>query len=82
MDLEYKKKKILAKKNQSIKLKSRAIWLLHGDGNMKYFHNFYPNRLSINTIWQLDNGAGLSVSGFDDLAAACSQHFSSLFKED
>ena len=50
MDMERKKKKILVEKELSIKLKSRATWLLHGDGNTKFFHNLFKNRTIVNTI--------------------------------
>ena len=82
MDMERKKKKILAEKELSIRLKSRAMWLLHGDGNTKFFHNFYKNRTTVNTIWELTNEEGQSVTGFDDLTEVCSSHFYNLYKAD
>lgn len=82
MDLKSRKKTILVEKELSIRLKNIATWLLQGDGNTKYFHNLYRHRITNNTIWQLDNGDGQMVSGFDDLAEVSTKHFSTLYKED
>ena len=82
MELEFKKKKILVEKELYIRLKSISIWLQQGDGNTKYFHNFCRHRISNNTIWQLENGAGQMICGFDDLVEVISTHFSGLYKED
>ena len=55
MALKFKRRKILYEKELSIWLKIRAIWLQHKYENTKYFHNFYQNGISNNTIWHLDN---------------------------
>ena len=81
MELECKRKKILDEKDLSIKLKSRAICPQDGGANTKYFHNFYRNMLTNNTIWQLDKGDGHLVSSFDDLVVVGTNNFSALFKE-
>ena len=68
MDLERKKNKILVEKELIIGLKRRATWLLHGDGNTKFFNIFYKNRTVVSTIWKLTNAEGQPVTGFDELA--------------
>eukprot|EP00253_Pinus_taeda_P017821 PITA_17821 len=48
-------RKILNDREETWRLRSRAIWLLEGDDNKKFFHKYANGRKSINTIWHLKN---------------------------
>ena len=49
-DLESKKRKILSEREQEARQKCRGLWLLCGDDDTLFFHNFANNRKSVNTI--------------------------------
>lgn len=45
-----KRTQILKEREESWRLRSRAIWLTAGDDNTKFYHNFANDRKAINTI--------------------------------
>lgn len=54
-----KRTKILKDREESWRLRSRAIWLKEGDDNTKLYHKHENGRKAINTIWELKNGQGI-----------------------
>lgn len=50
MNLEKQRSKILLDKEEEWRQKSRAVWLLAGDENTKFFHNYAKGRRTMNTI--------------------------------
>jgi len=62
------------------RLKSRAIWLLSGDDKTKFFHAYAKGRKAHNTIWELQEGDGLSTSSFEGLSNMGVKHFKKLFE--
>ena len=66
-DLFLKRRTILDHKAETLRQKSRAIWLQAGDENTKYFHS-YANRQRIsNSIWEVSNEGGNVVSENDTI---------------
>lgn len=57
-----KHSQILKEREESWRLRSREIWLTEGDVNTKFFHKFSNAIKAINTIWELHNDQGQSVS--------------------
>jgi len=53
--LVSKRSQILKEREESWRLRSKAIWLIEGDNNTKFFHKFSNGRKAINTIWELHN---------------------------
>ena len=70
VDLEFCRRIILLVREQEARQKSRATWLLCGDDNTSFFHNFANHRKNINSIWKIEGDDGLSVEGFDSIAKA------------
>lgn len=62
------------------RLKSRAIWLLAGDDNTKFFHNYAKGRKVSNTIWNLPLPDGGMVDTFNKLSLLGTSHFQNLYK--
>ena len=56
--LEGRKNTLLCEKEESWRLKSRALWLECGDNNTKNFHAFAKGRKAVNTIWSLRDEDG------------------------
>jgi hypothetical protein len=48
--LEAKRRKLLADKEATWRLKSRAVWLENGDENTKFVHAYAKGRKATNTI--------------------------------
>jgi hypothetical protein len=80
--LEAKRRKLLADKEATWRLKSRAIWLENGDENTKFFHAYAKGRKATNTIWSLKDQEDRPVTSFEGLANMGKNHFQTLFKED
>ena len=53
--LESKRDSLLAKEEQIMRLKSRALWLEAGDKNTNFFHRSASHRKKINTIREIRN---------------------------
>ena len=49
---------ILLEKEDTWRLKSRALWLECGDENTKKFHAYVKGRKALNTIWCLEDDRG------------------------
>eukprot|EP00253_Pinus_taeda_P025504 PITA_25504 len=75
-----KRSQILKEREESWRLRSRAIWLLEGDANTKYYHKFANGRKIINTIWELKDEHGHQVSSQKNLARLATAHFRGIYK--
>lgn len=80
IDLENQKAKILKEREESIRLRSRALWIQAGDENTKFFHNFAKCRKVSNTIWKLPTPDGDIADNFNKLAHLGITHFRNLYK--
>lgn len=79
--LEGRRNTLLQEREESWRLKSRAIWLECGDENTKKNHAYAKGRKSLNTIWKLNTPMGEEVSSFEGMANEGVRHFSDLFME-
>jgi len=75
-----KRSQILKEREESWRLRSRAIWLMEGDANTKFYHKFANGRKIINTIWELKNDQGQPVSQQHNLARLATEHFRGIYK--
>ena len=71
----------MAKEEQLLRLKRRAIWIKEGDNNTNFFHNFANKRRNQNTISTIKDMTGDMVSSFKEKAEAGEGFFKNLFKE-
>lgn len=78
--LEDRKFKILNLEVESWRLKSRVIWISHGDNNTKKLLKFSNQRRVTNAIWDLKDSCGNVVSSQRNLERAVVSYFSDLFK--
>eukprot|EP00253_Pinus_taeda_P002123 PITA_02123 len=78
--LELQKDQILKEKEESWRLKSRAIWLKAGDENTKFYQNFAKRRKISNTIWKLPLPDREQADNFRKLSRLGTSHFRSLFR--
>ncbi|KAL4309243.1 hypothetical protein GQ457_01G013830 [Hibiscus cannabinus] len=60
--------------------RSRVNWLLKGDKNTSFFHNFATSRKKNNTIEEIVDQNGRIVSSSEDILATASAYFSDLFQ--
>ena len=67
-------------KEETWRLKSRAIWLECGDENTNFFHSYARGRKALNTIWSLEDRLGRSLETFEDMASLGVEHFQHLFQ--
>jgi hypothetical protein len=58
----------LEKEEVEWRQRSRAIWLEVGDNNTKFFHQYVNYRKCINTISEIKNDEGITVSSFQEKA--------------
>jgi len=79
--LEGRRNTLLREREESWRLKSRALWVKSGDDNTKFFHAYAKGRKSLNTIWKLSNPEGEEVNSFEGMAIEGVRHFRELFKE-
>lgn len=75
-----KRSQILKEREESWRLRSRAIWLTEGDDNTKFYHKFTNGSKAINTIWELRNEWGQPVSSQPNLARLAIEHFKGIYK--
>ena len=68
VSLQGKRNTILLDKEETSRLKSKAIWLECGDENTKKIHSYARGRKALNTIWSLENSLGRRLESFEDLA--------------
>lgn len=71
---------ILKEREESWCLRSRAIWLVEGDNNTKFYHKFANGRKAINTIWELQNAQGQMITEQQGLVSLANEHFKSIYK--
>ena len=71
---------ILLEKEETWRLKSRALWLACGDKNTKFFHAYAKGRKDLNTIWCLEDDRGRRRESFEELDETGVEHFQNLFK--
>jgi hypothetical protein len=62
--------------------RSRANWLMHGDKNTTFFHNFVKARRKRNTILKIKNDEGNWVEGNEEMGGLIHSYFSSLFSSE
>eukprot|EP00253_Pinus_taeda_P018415 PITA_18415 len=78
--LENQRASLLKQREESLRLRSRAIWLKARDENSKFFHNFAKGRKVSNTIWSLPHLEGGMVDNFNKLSQLGTAHFRGLFR--
>ena len=81
VDLENQKSKILKDREESIRLRSRAIWLKAGDDNTRFFYNYAKGKKVKNTIWNIPLPKGGVADSFIKLSHLGSSHFRNLYKQ-
>ena len=67
-------------KEETWRLKSRAIWLECGDDNTKFFHAYARGRKVANTVWSLKDDLGSVHDTLEGMAALGVEHFKNLYK--
>lgn len=75
-----KSRNILKEREETWRLRSKAIWLKEGDDNSKFFHKFANGRKAINTIWKLTNEQGIGLDTFSQLATLATSHFKQVYQ--
>eukprot|EP00253_Pinus_taeda_P004922 PITA_04922 len=80
IELENQRSTLLRQKEESLRLRSRAIWLKAGDENSRFFHNYAKGRKVANTIWNLPLPDGGLADTFNKLSRLGTSHFRSLFR--
>jgi len=80
VQMEERRNQLLLAKEETWRLKSRAIWLASGDENTKFFHAYAKGRKAVNTIWSLRDEEGVTHHTFEDKARCGVNHFQNLFK--
>eukprot|EP00253_Pinus_taeda_P008270 PITA_08270 len=75
-----RRSQILKEREESWRLRSRAIWLLEGDANTKFYHKFANGRKAINTIWELMDENGHPITSQRNLANLATGHFRGIYK--
>ena len=80
VELERQKAQILKDREESIRLRNRAIWLKAGDDNTGFFHNYAQGRKVTNTIWSMPNPKGGVADTFSKLSHLGTTHFRNLYK--
>lgn len=78
--LEGRHDTLLLDKEETWRLKSRAIWLACGDENAKFFHAYARGRKAVNTIWSLRDEVGDTHYSFEYKARCGVTHFQNLFR--
>ena len=69
------------KEEETLRIKSRQLWLKGGDRNTKYFHNQTKTRLSFNFINELKNSNDQIITGQDNIKKLAFQHFNQLYSD-
>eukprot|EP00253_Pinus_taeda_P030096 PITA_30096 len=80
IELENQRTNLLRQREESLRLRSRAIWLKAGDENSRFFHNFAKGRKVANTIWNLPLLEGGLANSFNKLSQLGTSHFRSLYR--
>jgi len=77
---EGRRNTLLQEKEETWRLKSRAVWLESGDENTKFFQAYAKGRKCANTIWKLEDLDGRVENSFEGMAKIGVSHFQNLFK--
>eukprot|EP00253_Pinus_taeda_P024074 PITA_24074 len=80
VEVENQRNNILRKREESLRLRSRATWLKAGDENTRFFHNFAKGKKVANTIWNLPLPEGGLADSFNKLSQLGTAHFRGLYK--
>eukprot|EP00253_Pinus_taeda_P014091 PITA_14091 len=80
IELENQKAHILKAREESQRLRSKAIWLKAGDDNTRFFQNYAKRRRVANTIWNLPLPEGGLADSFNKLSHLGTSHFRNLYK--
>eukprot|EP00253_Pinus_taeda_P008242 PITA_08242 len=70
---------ILKCRDESWRLRSRAIWLKEGDANTTFYHKFTNGRKAINSIWELRDEQNQSITSQRNLACLAINHFKGIY---
>jgi hypothetical protein len=62
--LGERRRKILIGKEEAWRLKTRSLWLLSGDENSKFFHQYANFWKKNDNVSKVRNSVGLMVSSF------------------
>ena len=81
LSLESEKDDVLKNNEETMRLKSRAIWIDAGDNNTQFFHSYASYRRNNNTIWEIKNEYDSRVNSQVYIKKATEDHFKSLFKD-
>ena len=78
--LQGRRNTLLLEKEETWRLKSKALRLACGDENTIFFHAYAKGRKALNTIWCLEDDRGRIREYFEELAETGVEHFQNLFK--
>ena len=73
--------KATRQEEETLRIKSRQLWLKGGDKNTDYFHKQTKNRRSCNYIKELKNSNNQNITEQDDIKKMVWEHFNQLFSE-
>ena len=79
--LQHRKDQLLLLQEITWRLKSRALWIEVGDKNTKYFHAYANQRRNINSIWNIQNDEGLTVTSQSEIESAAFKHFKDFYQD-
>eukprot|EP00253_Pinus_taeda_P026707 PITA_26707 len=80
IELENQKAHILKEREESLRLRSRAIWLKAGDDNTRFFQNYAKWQRISNIIWNIPLPKGGFADSFNKLSHLGTSHFRNLYK--
>ena len=80
IQLEGRRITLSLEKEETWRLKSRAIWLECGDDNTKFFHAYARGRKESNTVWSLVNEHGSTHDTVEGMYSTGVEHFKKLYK--
>ena len=73
--------KLLTHKEESLRQYSRVVWLLEGDQNSRYFHNF-SNKIQVtNLVWEATDTDNSRVQDLDSIKRVARFFFVNIFRE-
>lgn len=67
---------------ESLRLKSRNLWLVSGDKNSAFFHKQIQTHLSRNHVAEITSPEGVVLKGTTLLKEVTTSHFQQLYKEE
>ena len=67
--------KVARQEEETLRIKSRQLWLKGGDKNTEYFHKQTKIRRSFNYIKELKDNNNKKIIGQDDIKKLALQHF-------